>query len=181
MTLKLTKNQSLILGIFFANLGKSFYLRELGRMVGKEPGVFQKDINKLESDGLLKSDFRGNSRFFELNKQYPLYQEVRSIIKKTGGLEKQLSSSLRQIKGIRQAFIYGSFANGTVDNFSDVDVIIVGNPSPQKLDAALQKLEKQFNREINYSLYDAGEYKRKKKNDPFLLEIESNKKINLVP
>ena len=144
MTLKLTKNQTLLLSIFFANPGKSFYLRELGRMVGKEPGVFQKDINRLEDDGLLKSNFRGKSRFFELNKQYPLYQEVKSIIKKTGGLEKQLATALRRVGGVQQAFIYGSFADGTADNFSDVDVVIIGVPSPQKLDAALQILEKQF-------------------------------------
>jgi len=181
MTLKLTKNQSLLLSIFFANPGKSFYLRELGRMIGKEPGVFQKDINKLESDGLLKSDFRGKSRFFELNKQYPLYQEMRSIIKKTGGLEKQLAVVLSRVKDIKKAFIYGSFANDSADNFSDVDVVIIGNPSPQKLDAALQILEKKFNREINYTLYDAEEYDRKKKTDPFLREIEQNKKINLLP
>jgi len=88
MTLRLTKNQSLLLSVFFANTSKSFYLRELGRMLNKEPGVFQKDINNLEQDGILHSFFQGKSRFFELNRKYPLYQEIRSIIVKTTGIKK---------------------------------------------------------------------------------------------
>ena len=49
MIIKLTKNQSLVLSIFFANPDKTFYLRELGRMLKKEPGVFQKDINNFNA------------------------------------------------------------------------------------------------------------------------------------
>lgn len=76
------------MSIFFANTSKSFYLRELGRMLNKEPGVFQKDINNLEQEGILHSFFQGKSRFFELNKKYRLYPEIKSIIAKTTGLRK---------------------------------------------------------------------------------------------
>lgn len=179
MTLKLTKNKSLILSIFFTNPEKSFYLRELARMLGIEPGVFQKDINNLEKDGLLKSTFRGRSRFFALNKDYPLYQEIRNIIKKTVGIEKLLENKLKKIKGIKKAFIHGSFAKGDADTFSDVDLIIVGNPDQFKLNSELKSLEEQFDREINYTLYSLKEFERKKRS-PFLETVLKEKKIILI-
>ncbi len=45
--LNFTKNQTLVLEIFFNQPERAFYLRELARLLGKQPGVFQKDINKL--------------------------------------------------------------------------------------------------------------------------------------
>jgi len=180
MTVKLTKNQSLILSIFFTNPNKTFYLRELGRMLEKEPGVFQKDINNLEEEGILKSSFKGKSRFFELNKDYPLYREIYGIIKKTTGIEKMIEQQLKKIPNIKRAFIYGSFAQGTADNFSDIDLIIIGDPPQNKLDSLLPKLEKQFNREINYTLYNQSEFQRKKNSNPFLKEVLNNKIIDII-
>lgn len=180
MTMRLTKNQSLILSIFFANPGKTFYLRELSRMMKKEPGVFQKDINNLEAEGILNSSFKGKSRFFELNRNYPLYNEIKGIIKKTTGIEKTIEQQLKKISNIERAFIYGSFAQGTADNFSDIDLIIIGDPPQNKLDSMLPNLEKQFNREINYTLYSPSEFQRKKKSNPFLKGVLDNKIIDII-
>lgn len=179
MAVKLTKYQSLILGILFANPNKTFYLRELGRMLQKEPGVFQKDINNLETEGILESSFSGKSRFFALNKNYPLYREIKGIIKKTTGVEKTIEQGLKKMPNIKKAFIYGSFAQGTADNFSDIDVIIVGDPPLSQLDSLWLNLEEQFSREINCTLYSPAEFRRKK-SSLFLKEVLNNKKIDLI-
>lgn len=179
MNLKLTKNQSLVLSILFANPGKSFYLRELAKMLNKEPGVFQRDINNLAEEGLLDSAFRGQSRFFKLNKKYPLFSEIQSIVKKTCGLEKMLAEELCKIKNIRKAFIFGSFANNTQDSFSDVDLIIVGSPDQYKLNTILKSIEKKFHREINYTLYSVKEYQNKK-TGAFLKSVLISKRIDLI-
>lgn len=179
MNLKLTKNQSLVLSILFANPGKSFYLRELAKMLNKEPGVFQRDINNLTEEGLLNSTYKGQSRFFELNKKYPLFSEIQSIVEKTCGLEKMLTEELGKIKSIRKAFIFGSFANNTQDSFSDVDLIIIGSPDQYQLNTILKSIEKKFNREINYTLYTKKEY-QKKKTDAFLKNVLISKRIDLI-
>ncbi len=178
--LKLTKNQSLILSVLFANPDKSFYFRELGRMLNKQPGVFQRDINKLEESGILKSSYQGTSRFFALNKSHYLYKEIKNIIVKTTGLEIILAKALKSIPRIQRAFIYGSFANKTFDNFSDLDLIIIGQPEQKLLDNVFKHLEQRFNREINYLLYSTAEFQKKKKNDLFLKEVLKGKIIPLI-
>lgn len=94
MPLKLTKNQTLVLQIFFNDPEKSYYLRELAKILGKQPGVFQKDINVLAEKGILLSERVANSRFFKLNKFYPLYAEVKSIFFKTTGAQARLKKAL---------------------------------------------------------------------------------------
>ncbi|MDZ7799083.1 MAG: nucleotidyltransferase domain-containing protein [Patescibacteria group bacterium] len=180
MSFNLTKNQSLLLGLFFANPKKSFYMRQLSRMIDKEPGVFQKDINNLEDEGILKSNYVGNNRFFSLNKNYPLFKEIKSIINKTTGLEKTLEKSLQEIKNIDKAYIYGSYAKGESDKFSDIDLLIIGYPVSDKLENVIKQLEKRFRREINYTLYSQKEFNQKKNKDPFLKDIMNDKKIEII-
>jgi len=181
MPLKFTKNQTLILEIFFSDPEKSCYLRELGRIIGKEPGVFQKDINKLVESSILTSEYRAKSRFFKLNKNHPLYKELKSIFFKTVGAEGRLREILKSIKNIKIAFIFGSFAKGREDSFSDIDLMVIGNPNEDILISKISKLESQLDREINYHIFSPDDWRKAiRKKDSFIENILSQPKIFLV-
>jgi predicted nucleotidyltransferase len=181
MALKFTKNQTLILGIFFNDPEKSYYLRELGRLIEKEPGVFQRDINKLVESGILLSEYRANSRFFKLNKNHPLYKELKSIFLKTVGAEGRLKEILKGIKNINIAFIFGSFAKGKEDTFSDIDLMIIGDPDENELVSKIIEIEKELDREINYHIFSPIDWKKRlKEKDSFLENVLSQPKIFLI-
>jgi len=180
MPLKFSKNQTLILEIYFNSPGKSYYLRELGRILGKEPGVFQKDINNLVNRGILLSEYQANSRFFRLNKNHPLYNELKSIFFKTLGAKGKLQSALEKIKKIKIAFIFGSFAQGKEDYHSDIDLMIIGNPDEDQLISLVSKIEGQLTREINYHIFSPADWKEKLKEDSFLENILSQPKVFLI-
>jgi len=181
MALKFTKNQTLILGIFFNDPEKSYYLRELGRLIEKEPGVFQRDINKLVESGILLSEYRANSRFFKLNKNHPLYKELKSIFLKTVGAEGRLKEILKGIKNINITFIFGSYAKGKEDTFSDIDLMIIGDPDENELVSKIIEIEKELDREINYHIFSPIDWKKKlKEKDSFLGNILSQPKIFLI-
>src|SRR3989338_1485270 len=84
----LSKNQSLLLRLFYTNPKKSFYMQEIGRLIGKKPGVFQRMLNTLLEKGLLKSEYRANARYFQANTEHSLYPEFRKIIAKSAGVER---------------------------------------------------------------------------------------------
>ncbi len=180
MALKFTKNQTLILEIFFNHPEKFYYLRELARMLGKKPGVFQREINKLVEDGILESFYRANSRFFHLNKKHPLYGEVKSIFFKTIGVEGSLRKSLAEIKGIKRAFIFGSYPAGRERANSDVDLFVIGQINENILIKTILPLEKKFGREVNYHLMTEKEFKQKKDENSFIKNVLSGKIIELV-
>lgn len=181
MALNFTKNQTLILEEFFNHPEKTYYLRELARVIKKEPGVFQRDINKLVKNGILESYYQANSRFFKLNKKHPLYQEFKSIFFKTLGAEAKLKEILKKIKGIKTAFIYGSFAKEKEDQFSDIDLMIIGNPNEDLLIPKISQLESRIGREINYTIFSGANFREGlKKKEVFLEEIIDNPKIFII-
>lgn len=181
MALKFTKNQISILEMFFRHPEKSYYLRELGRMLGKEPGVFQREINKLVEQGILASERIAVSRFFRLNKKHALYLEYKSIFFKTFGAEAQLKSALERIKSIEVAFIFGSFAKNKEDQFSDIDLMIIGHPDEDRLIAEVSKIEKALDREINYNIFSRKDLVRGLKGgELFLEEVLRNSKIFIL-
>ena len=181
MALNFTKNQILILEIFFNRPEKSYYLRELGRIIDKEPGVFQKDINNLVSEKILISEFQANSRFFKLNPSHPLFNELKSIFLKTFGVEGRLRKILGPISQIKIAFIFGSFAQNKEDAFSDIDLMIIGNPDEDKLIKEISPLESRLDREINYHIFSTKDWKKHfKKKDTFLESIIDKPKIYLI-
>lgn len=181
MPIKFTKNQTLILEIFFNDPERSYYLRELARITGKQPGVFQKDINALVDKNILTSEKVANSRFFKLNKEYPLYSDLKSIFFKTVGAQGQLKSALSKIEGIGTAFIFGSFAKRNEDFLSDIDLMIIGNPDENLLISEIIKIENKIVREINYHIFSPEEWaKRMKQKDNFIRNVLLGQKIFLI-
>ncbi|MFA6349959.1 MAG: TolC family protein [Candidatus Omnitrophota bacterium] len=83
---KISKNTLKLLNVFYSHPEQQFYIQELGRILKKKPGVFQRVLYKLEKDHVLKSEYKANARFFWANKQYPIYKELKSIVYKSGGL-----------------------------------------------------------------------------------------------
>lgn len=149
--------------------------------MGKNPGVFQKALNSLEKEGVLKSRMKGNQRLVSLNKEYPLLKEITKIIQKTVGIEALLRMVVEKEPGIQTALIFGSYAKDKMRSDSDIDVILVGKKDSE--DAILEKIEnieKQTQREINPRFYSPQEYaKKKKQKDPFLGEVLGTEPIVL--
>lgn len=177
----LSQNRLLLLGLFYTNPEKSFYMQEVGRILGKKPGVFQRTLNSLAEEELLKSEYRGHARFFQANTRHPLYPEIKRIIAKTAGVEGTLRNLVERLPDVKMAMIYGSFAKGGERKESDVDLLIVGKPRVEgKLIGEIARLEKKLQREINYKLYGEEEYRdKRRRRDPFLEEVLNDRKIVL--
>jgi predicted nucleotidyltransferase len=161
-----------ILKLFFLDPEKEYYLREIGKNLGREPGVFQRNMADLLKEGILKDKRRGNLRFFRLNKKHPLYEEIKSIVSKTLGIEAQLKKLADSLKGVECAFIFGSIAKGAENSYSDIDLMLIGNIDQDDLTTKIIKLEDDLEREINYHIFDKEEVvQRLRSNNEFFLRI----------
>lgn len=84
--LYLSKNTAKLLKLFLDQPEEAFYIQQIGRILKKKPGVFQRTLYKMEEQGILKSEYRANARFFRINKGYPIYRELKSIVSKTASV-----------------------------------------------------------------------------------------------
>ncbi len=169
-----------LLRLYFTNPERKFYLRELERTLGFPVANIRRELLNLSKSGMFVSSRKGNLVFYKLNKNYPLFKEVESIIFKTIGVEGSLRDIIGEIEDVKVALIYGSFAAGEQAVDSDIDVLIIGKPDEGKLMSLIEDLEKRLKREINYSIYPVQEYKKRfKNNDSFIMNVLRGPKISL--
>ncbi len=88
---------------------------------------------------------------------------------------------LKKIKGIKLAFIFGSYAKGKEDSLSDIDLMVIGRPTEDELISEILKVEKKLSREVNYHIFSLADWKKRIKGDnSFLKNILSQAKIFLI-
>lgn len=170
-----------LLAYYFTNPRARFHVRDLAKHLHVDPSNLSKELARLEREGLFRSEVSGRQKYFLLNRKYPLFTEVRSIVAKTVGAVPVLTDSLQKIEGIQEAYLYGSFARNQQDAASDIDVLVIGEPKPEILADVARKLEQRLGREINYTVLTPKELRlRRARKDPFIDDVWHNKRIRLI-
>jgi predicted nucleotidyltransferase len=183
--LEITKSRlrNKILLHFFTNVDDEMYLREMALRLKEDPGNLSKELSKLEQEGIFISQYRGKQKYFFLNKSYPLFNELKSIIFKTIGIQGSLQNIINEISGIVSAFIYGSFTTGKENASSDIDLCLIVKDSvfnEHNFISKINGLGKTISREINYIYYSEEEWKKQiNENDSFIINIKMGPKIIL--
>ena len=90
---QLSKNQFKLLKLFYDHPDQAYYMQEIGRLLGKKPGVFQRTLNNMERQGILLSEYKANARYFRANTGYPIYNELKNIVLKALKVKGGLKSS----------------------------------------------------------------------------------------
>jgi predicted nucleotidyltransferase len=176
-----SKARQRLLVYYFTNPTAHHHLRDLAERLGIDPSNLSKELGRLEREGLFRSEVSGHQKYFRLNREYPLFGEVRSIVAKTIGAVPLLAQSLKKIDGINEAYLYGSFARNRQDATSDIDVLVIGAPGETILAEAVRKLERQLGREISYTVLTPKEFEsRRARKDAFLEDVWHNKRVPLV-
>lgn len=175
-----SRTRGKILSLFFLHPDEEFYVREIVRKVKENHNSVRRELNKLTNLGVLLSNRKGNLRYFQINKKFPIYEELKMIYVKTDGIGNEIKNILEEQKRIEMAFIYGSWAEGKERLLSDIDLFIVGEVDEDMLIESLNTLEKKLSREINYVIFDKDELKRRlEKKDPFVKNVVKGRKIIL--
>jgi DNA-binding transcriptional ArsR family regulator len=170
-----------ILNYFFLNPEESLYVNELSRRLSLDKRNLVRKLRQLEQFGILKSEKKGNLRLYSINQKFPLYKEYKKIVFKTIGVEEKLKQIMKDIPGIKEAYIYGSYAQDKMDVHSDLDLIAIGNHDISSLQKKIIVLQREINREINCVNMSEDEFKRRmERKDPFLSGIFKKKMIRLI-
>ncbi len=176
-----SKTRRDLLALFFTNPSETYYLRQLERMLGYSAASIRRELLRFLGDDLLETRRVGNTVQYSLNTKHPLHDELKSIVSKTVGVEGSLRDALTSIKGIKVAFVYGSFAEHREKPTSDIDLMVIGHPDISALHRAIQKLEAKLGREISHTVYSSDEYdSRKRDKSGFVGNLLRSPKIMLI-
>ena len=159
-----TSTQQKVLGLLFGQPDRSFFVTEIMGLVKAGSGAVQRELQRLESSGLVSVQMHGNQKHYQANSDSPLFDEICSIVQKTVGLEEPLRAAAESLPGtVYLALIYGSVAKRTDTSASDIDLLIVADElTLEEVYAALSPAEDLLDRKVNPTLYSSEEFNRRR-------------------
>jgi len=165
-----------VLSLLLNSPDEQFYIREIATLLRKNPSGIKRELDNLETMGIVTSERIVNLKYFQANKESPLFSELKNLITKSLGLPGALKAVLRA-SGAKAAFLYGPYAEG--NDVDAVDLFVIGASS--SLTKELKDLEKRFEQKLNCSMMDEEEYRvKKKKGDANLKRLLSGKRVTLI-
>jgi len=168
-----------LLRFFLSNQDEAFYVRELTRKIDEQLNSVRRELANLQSLGMIIPQELNDKKFFKLNKEFVLRDELKALLVKSQLLtEQDLVKRLRDSGRLRFLALTGYFT-GVKD--APTDIIIVGKVDKNLLSKVIQRFQKEVNREINYTVLSTREYnERHSLGDKFLLNILNSNKIVVV-
>jgi len=165
-----------VLSLLLNSPDEQFYIREIATLLRKNPSGIKRELDNLETMGIVTSERIVNLKYFQANKESPLFSELKNLITKSLGLPGALKAVLRA-SGAKAAFLYGPYAEG--NDVDAVDLFVIG--ASYSLTKELKDLEKRFGQKLNCSMMDEEEYRvKKKKGDANLKRLLSGKRVTLI-
>lgn len=165
-----------ILAHFFKHPGRQFHIKELSRLLKISPSSAHAAVKAFEKWGFLEKEEKGPAHFYRLNME----NSVVGSFKKGYGIACVLESDpvavLKEVdENIISLSLYGSYANGTFDDKSDVDLLLVTNTKKEKFNETVRTLESRLGKEVNVTILKLSEWERLAyKSDPFYMNVIDN-------
>jgi len=91
------KTRRAVLALFYGNLGKSFYLRQVVRAVCIGQGAVQCELKQLTEAGIIVKTRNGRQVHYRANEYCPIFSDLRILIMKTAGLTDVLRDAMEDI------------------------------------------------------------------------------------
>lgn len=173
--------QMRILAALFERRGVELSVSELAQAASVAIGTASREVERLEAHGLVTSRNVGRSRFVSANWELVWADALATILAHSAGLPARLAESLRGVRGVRAAFIYGSWAARHAGEVGppphDIDVLVVGEVRIEELRRAFRLLERDLSIEINPVVVTEAEWAGSE--SPFLDELRSRPMFEL--
>ncbi|MFA6393738.1 MAG: hypothetical protein WCW25_02615 [Patescibacteria group bacterium] len=118
-------------------------------------------------------------KYYRANRDFILLSELKNLIIRSQVLyEKDFATKIRRIGNLKLLILSGIFAGNEA---GPVDILVVGKINKVKFSLLIKDMEKELQKELNFTVMDPDEYRyRKDMTDVFLYSILEGKKIVLI-
>ncbi len=150
--------QGEILALLLLSPGDEHSLSDIQRRVGGPFSVVHREVTRLLDGGVLLERTVGRSRLVRANVDYPLLRPLTEMVQAGYGPVGVLSDLLRNQRGVREAYIFGSWAARRAGVSGppprDIDLVVVGDATQRELHALAAKATKDLGQDVNITRVD---------------------------
>jgi len=151
-TLISSKTRVKMLLKFFLNSNSRGYLRGLENEFGESSNAIRVELNRFEKAGMLTSYLKGNKKYFQANKDHPLFSEVHNIVLKQIGFDTIINNVIERMGDVQKVYVTGDFSRGKDSKV--IDLVFVGNVDQEYLVQLIQKVEKLIGRKVRFMIFE---------------------------
>jgi hypothetical protein len=166
---------------FFSHEDTPIHLRAVSRILNEEINAVRRELMRLVEIKLLKSEKRGNKKYFILNKGFPFFEELLNIVIKSEGIAEDILKNQSKLGPVHFAGLTNSFVSGIKSSHKEIDLVIIGDVDLTLVSEIIQKEEERLEREINYTVLRLSEFNlRKKRRDVFIINLLLSTRILVI-
>jgi len=155
-----SQQQGEILALLLGDPDRELSLTEISDQTGAPHASVFREVQRAEQAGLVTSRKVGNIRLVRADTNNPCHAGLADVLTKAFGVPSVLADALRDVSGIDEAYIYGSWAarhSGEPARrpVGDIDVLVLGKPDRDGLYAALGIAEQRLGRSVQATIRDS--------------------------
>ncbi len=164
-----------LLSTFLLHPEEEYFIRELTRLLNEQINSIRRELENLRRVGLVKARHKNRKKYYRIDTEFPLFQDLRSLFSKAVQGESPFVVSLRNLPNVKLILLAGNLC-GTD---SKVDLLLVGDLKKEVLEALLaQDPQMKY---VKYSIFSEADFLyRLSLKDRFVLEILNDPRHLLV-
>ena len=170
-----SKTRAKLLKLFFENPDKSFYVREMTRVIDEQINSVRRELLNLESIGVIKNETFDNKIYYSANSKHPFCHALIEIFSKK--VDTNRDKDIRDTtwedycRPVRN-YLKGLIVTNRLPGQDGVDLLIIGNDRTKKLTHWAEVIEKKQGKPINYVIMSADDFSyRKSVRDRFIADV----------
>lgn len=174
-----SKTRAKLLQLFFTSPTKSFYIREMTRVIDEQINSVRRELSNLESVGVIKNESFDNKIYYSANSKHPFYRPLIEIFSRKIGSSREhdvKESTWSEYTRPVQKYLTGLVVINRLPGQDGLDLLIIGNDRTKKLTRWAEVIEKKQGKTINYAIMSPEDFTyRKSVHDRFVedaLEME---------
>lgn len=171
-----SKTRAKLLRLFFENPEKSFYVREMTRVIDEQINSVRRELLNLENIGIIKNETFDNKIYYSANSKHPFTRPLTEIFSKKydsaiSGQEAKASTWEEYCRPVKN-YLKGLVITNRLPGQDGVDLLIIGDDRTKKLTRWAEVIEKKQGKPINYVIMSPDDFSyRKNVRDRFIEEI----------
>ena len=171
-----SKTRAKLLNLFFEDSSKSYYVREITRVIDEQINSVRRELLNLDSIGIIKNETFDNKVYYSANMKHPYAHALVSLFtaKNVDAKDKEVVQrrSYADLAKPVKNYLYGLIVTNRIPGQEGVDMLIIGDDRTKKLSHWAEVVEKKIGKPLNYVILSPDDYTyRKSVRDRFLVEV----------
>ena len=174
-----SKTRAKLLALFFENTEKSYYVREITRVIEEQINSVRRELTNLSSLGLVKIENYENKVYYSANMKHPFARPMTEIFARSSAMN-YVTDDNQKVEVRRTSIweeyvrpvanlISGLIVTNRIPGQDGLDLLIIGDNRTHKLTHWAEVVEKRQGKPLNYVIISREDYiYRKSVRDKFL-------------